>query len=57
MRCFFMKDGLIATVEFLTQIGDEGWIAEAGALYRLKGEPQGADGFEVWDGPRLVHRF
>ena len=57
MRCYFMKDGHIAAVEPLTQTTDEGRIAEARELYRLKGEPRGAEGFEVWDGGRFVYRF
>ena len=31
--------------------------AEARALFADKGEPAGADGFEVWDGKRFVYRF
>ncbi|HEX4485418.1 MAG TPA: hypothetical protein VH088_04080 [Terriglobales bacterium] len=57
MRCYFMKGGRIAAVEFLTETTDEGRIAEAQGLYEVKGKPRGADGFEVWDGGRFVHCF
>jgi hypothetical protein len=57
MRCYFMKNGHISTVEFLQSENDEGRIAEARQLYEHKGKPHGAQGFEVWDGPRFVYRF
>ena len=54
MRCYFMKGGHIASVEPLTQNTDEGRIAEAREIFELKGKLVGAEGFEVWDGPRFV---
>jgi hypothetical protein len=57
MRCYFIRDGPIAAVEYLTKTDDEGRIVEATELNRLKGEPRGADAFEVWDGPRFLYRF
>jgi hypothetical protein len=54
MRCFFMKNGHIAAVEFLSRDDDPGRIAEAAALFQAKG--QGMDGFEVWEGARFVYR-
>lgn len=52
-----MSDGHIAAVEFLTTTTDEDRIAEARELFNAKGKPRGADGFEVWDGPRFLYRF
>ena len=57
MRCYFMSDGHIVAVELLAATTDEGRIAEARELFNVKGKPQGAEGFEVWDGPRFVYRF
>jgi hypothetical protein len=57
MRCYFMKDGHIAGVEYLTQTNDEGRVSEARQIFNAKGKPRGADGFEVWDGPRFIYRY
>jgi hypothetical protein len=57
MRCYFMRGGHIAGVEFLTATTDEGRIAESLELFEAKGMTSGAEGFEVWDGPRFVYRF
>ncbi|HKD47506.1 MAG TPA: hypothetical protein VKB67_07450 [Rhizomicrobium sp.] len=51
-----MKSGHIAAIEFLSKNDAAGQIAEAKILFETKGKPRGADGFEVWDGPRLVYR-
>lgn len=56
MRCYFMRGGHIAAVENLTKTDDEGRITEARELYLMNGKPRGADGFEVWDGPRFLYR-
>ena len=57
VRCYFMKDGHIAAVEYLHRETDGSRIAEARELFELKGRPRGAEGFEVWDGPRFVYRY
>lgn len=57
MRCFFMRAGRIESVEFLTTQSDADRIAEATGLFEKKGKPNGADGFEVWDGSRFLYRF
>jgi hypothetical protein len=57
MRCYFMKRGHIAAVEFLTRDTDQERIVESRELFEKKGKPRGAEGFEVWDGPRFVYRF
>ncbi len=57
MRVYFMKAGHIAGVEFLHQSTDEGRISEAEKLFAAKGKTAGAEGFEVWDGPRFVYCY
>jgi hypothetical protein len=56
MRCYFMKDGHIAGVEFLTAANDEALVAQAKKFFEKK-RKDGAEGFEVWDGPRFVYRY
>ena len=51
-----MKGGHIAAVEYLTKTNDTDRIAESFELFMKNGRPNGADGFEVWDGPRFVYR-
>ena len=57
MRCYFMKNGRIAGVEFLKATEDCDRVAEARQLFKARGEPQGAEGFEVWDGARFIYRY
>ena len=57
MRCYFMKDGHITAVEFLIDGNDEDRIRQAKQLFEEKGKLAGAEGFEVWDGPRFVFRY
>jgi len=57
MRCYFMKSGHITAVEFLQGDNDEDRIRQAMGLFEEKGKLAGAEGFEVWDGPRFVYRF
>ena len=57
MRCYFKKGARITAVEFLAKTADDERIAEAIALFMEKGKSRGADGFEVWDGPRFLYRF
>jgi hypothetical protein len=52
-----MSGGHIAAVEFLKATDDAERIAEAKALFVANALKYYADGFEVWDGPRFVHRF
>ena len=52
-----MKRGRIAAVEFLTKTANEDRIAESKELFDSIGKPKGADGFEVWDGPRFIYRY
>lgn len=57
LRCFFIKDGHIVAVEFLTSTDDSARVAEARRLFEKLGRQHGADGFEVWDRGRFVARF
>ncbi len=57
MRCFFLKDRQIVAVEFLKTTKDAERIADATVLFAIKGKQKGADGFEVWHGPRFLYRF
>ena len=52
-----MKDGHIAGVEFLDATDDQALIDEARKLFEASAKGRGADGFEVWDGPRFVFRY
>jgi hypothetical protein len=52
-----MKNGRICSVEFLHETDDKKRIAESMDLFRAKGIPMGAEGFEVWDHTRFVYRF
>jgi hypothetical protein len=52
-----MKDGHIAAVEYLTKITDDERISESKEIFEAKGKPRGAEGFEVWDGPRFLYRY
>ena len=53
LRCYLMKNGHIATVEFLTAGSDEVLIEQGHAIFRER-MGQRYDGFEVWDGARRV---
>lgn len=56
MRCYLIKGGHIAAVEYLTKEEDSDLIAEAREVFETKGRPRGAQGFEVWVGRRFVYR-
>jgi hypothetical protein len=56
MRCFFLRDGRIADFEMLTPgLSDEDAIAQAHILFSKRKGP--FEGFEVWDGARVVFRY
>ncbi|HXS05550.1 MAG TPA: hypothetical protein VN723_02075 [Rhizomicrobium sp.] len=57
MRCYFMREGHIVSVEFLDSQDDAGRIAQSKKLFDSKAKSLDADGFEVWDGARFVYRF
>lgn len=55
MRCFFFKDGHVASVEEMLGFTSEEALARARVL--LEERKNRFDGFEVWDGARMLHRF
>jgi hypothetical protein len=57
VRCYFMRGSRIEAVEILSSTNDEDRVAEARGLFEAVGSKWGAQGFEVWDGPRFVYRF
>jgi hypothetical protein len=57
MRCYFMKDGRIASVVFLGASTDDARVTEAKKSFAANRSKYHADGFEVWDGARFVYRF
>jgi hypothetical protein len=54
MRCYFLREGHIASVEMLTGLSDQDAITKAQMLFSERGHQ--FDGFEVWDHTRLVIR-
>jgi hypothetical protein len=54
VRCYFIRDGHIASVELLTGLSAQDAIAKAHMLFSERGHQ--FDGFEVWDRARLVNR-
>lgn len=57
MRCYFVRDGRIQSVETLTAPDRAARIVEAHTLFRTLGQARMAEGFEVWDSSRCVYRF
>ena len=49
MRCYLMRNGHIAAVEFLTAGPDEFLV-----IFRERTD-RPFDGFEIWDGTRRLH--
>ena len=56
MRCFLMKNGHIAAVEFLTAGRDDVLIEQARQHFNRRAD-ECFDDFEVWDGARRVYCF
>ncbi len=54
MRCFLMRKGHIAAVEFLEAGPDESLIEQGRRIFRQRTD-QPFDGFEIWDRTRQVH--
>lgn len=54
MRCYFMRSGHIAAVEFLVPGPDASLIDQAKEHFRQRSAEQ-LDGFEVWDRARRVY--
>lgn len=54
MRCYFMREGHIASIEMLTGLSDKDAVAKAHMLFSDRGGR--FDGFEVWDRARVIMR-
>jgi hypothetical protein len=52
MRCFLLRNGHVAGVETLPGLSDEAAIAKAHLLFSERSAQ--FDGFEVWEGARVV---
>ena len=52
MRCYFMRDGHIASVELLDVKSDEEAVEKCRALFEERKAK--FDGFEVWDRTRKI---
>lgn len=57
MRCYLMRNGHIASVEFLIPAPDEALIEQGKAHFRRLAADTSVDGFEIWDGARKVHVY
>jgi hypothetical protein len=53
MRCFFIRDGRIVSVEELLGLTDIEAVQKARSLFAERSEP--VDGYEVWDLARMVY--
>jgi len=55
MRCYFMNNGHIDAVEVLTTTSDEDAISQARVLFQER--KHRFEGFELWDGDRVIVRY
>ena len=56
MRCYFLRRNDVQGVTFLKAAPDRELIRQAKSLFLARAETEHFDGFEVWEGNRLVHR-
>ena len=54
MRCYFLKNGVIRSVEIVRAESDESAIEQAMRLYEKRKDDFA--GIELWDGKRLVYQ-
>lgn len=57
MRCYFMRDGHIASVEELPGLSDEEAVARSQRLFEERKAEFHYDGFEVWLLARMIIQF
>ena len=57
MRCYFMRNGHIASVEILDGITDDIVAIKLGRSAFLKRLGERFDGFEIWERDRMVFRY
>jgi hypothetical protein len=56
MRCFFLKDGHIVSVELMPDLSDEEAVEKSHRLFAQAHKGR-FDGFEVWELARFVFRY
>ena len=56
LRCYLMRKGHFAAVEFLTPAPDEELIEQGKRIFNHRTD-RPFDGFEVWDGARRLHVY
>lgn len=54
MRCYFMRNGHIASVEELPGLSDQEAIETGRRLYEARRKKHNFEGFEIWDRTRIV---
>ena len=57
MRCYFMRNGHIASVEILEGVTDDDAAIKLGSASFLKRLREGFEGFEIWERERIVFRY
>jgi hypothetical protein len=57
MRCYFMRNGHIASVEVLEGVTDDAAAIKLGSTSFLKRLRDGFEGFEIWERDRMVFRY
>jgi hypothetical protein len=57
VRCYFMRDGHIASVEAIPGFTDEETVRRAHLLFEERRKASAYDGFEVWDLARVVLQY
>jgi hypothetical protein len=57
MRCYFMRNGHIASVEVLEGVSDDTAAIKLGSASFLKRLREGFEGFEIWERDRIVFRY
>lgn len=57
MRCYFMRNGHIASVEVLEGVTDDAAAIKLGSASFLKRLREGFEGFEIWERDRIVFRY
>lgn len=57
MRCYFMRNGHIASVEILEGVTDDAAAIKLGSASFLKRLREGFEGFEIWERDRIVFRY
>lgn len=57
MRCYFMRNGHIASVEILEDVTDDAAAIKIGGAHFARRRDEGFEGFEIWERERVVFRY